>query len=603
MNKSTSFFSSKLYARLLAIALAAATSAPVLAASWYVSPNGNDANAGTSTAPLRLIQTALGRAAVGDTIFLQAGTYTGTGDVDLSVNKRVNIESVSGSSSTTINCAGSSVNNHSAIIYGSAGTSGSPCLLQGITFENGYGSAVSAGQGGQSTSNGGAISITTSAIAISSCSFTQNFADNDGGAIYVDSSSNVSVANTSFALNKSGNFAGAIYNLGTLTGQNCTFTSNSSNDFVGTLYNDGSAILTTCNIQSSQEINNGAVENQASLTLTGCVLSGNSSSAGIGALYNDNANLTAKGCLFSQNTGGAAGGGIYTIGSSSNTVVIENCIFANNTSTAGGALYINGPAELIGCTTISNSTTNSSGGALYVDSGGNAILTDDILWSDSAESTTNEIYSTGKVTATYSDIDLGYTGKGNINSSPIFIATGNYHIASTSPCLYTGISVGSLTTDYTGRLRHDPPCMGAYEGGSVWSVVASLTGPDLNKRILWSNLDGEAALWTITPNGTRTALAFGPYAGDTPVALAIGPDNHNYLGWELSSGEAIIWNISPNGTHTSRAFNPGTGWSLVSLSVGPDSYLHITWQNKPGVTLIWNVSTTGAITVQEYGPE
>ncbi len=52
---------------------------PVMAQGWYVSPNGNDANAGTSTAaPFRSIQQAANQTNPGDTVYLMAGTHTYT---------------------------------------------------------------------------------------------------------------------------------------------------------------------------------------------------------------------------------------------------------------------------------------------------------------------------------------------------------------------------------------------------------------------------------------------------------------------------------------------------------------------------------------------
>jgi uncharacterized protein YodC (DUF2158 family) len=43
---------------------------------YFVSPSGNDANAGTQSAPFRTIKFALGQLATGDTLFVRGGTYT-----------------------------------------------------------------------------------------------------------------------------------------------------------------------------------------------------------------------------------------------------------------------------------------------------------------------------------------------------------------------------------------------------------------------------------------------------------------------------------------------------------------------------------------------
>src|SRR5437667_10958892 len=82
-----------LRAGLLAVALlAAATLCSKGAATWYVSNSGNDNNSGTNVAaPLQHIQTAVNRAAYGDTVNIQAGTY----------REQVEIESIRGTGSAT----------------------------------------------------------------------------------------------------------------------------------------------------------------------------------------------------------------------------------------------------------------------------------------------------------------------------------------------------------------------------------------------------------------------------------------------------------------------------------------------------------------------
>jgi parallel beta-helix repeat protein len=53
-------------------------------ANYYVSPTGNDGNAGTEASPLLTIATAMGKIVAGDTVLVRAGTYTE--DVTVSVS-------------------------------------------------------------------------------------------------------------------------------------------------------------------------------------------------------------------------------------------------------------------------------------------------------------------------------------------------------------------------------------------------------------------------------------------------------------------------------------------------------------------------------------
>ncbi|KAF2106906.1 pectate lyase L [Lophiotrema nucula] len=58
------------------IALLLATVSQVWAATYYVSPTGSDSAAGSLTAPLKSIQSAVSKAVAGDTIYLRGGTYS-----------------------------------------------------------------------------------------------------------------------------------------------------------------------------------------------------------------------------------------------------------------------------------------------------------------------------------------------------------------------------------------------------------------------------------------------------------------------------------------------------------------------------------------------
>ncbi|EFQ34631.1 pectate lyase [Colletotrichum graminicola M1.001] len=54
-----------------------------LAADLYVAPTGFDSAAGTFAAPLKLIQIAVDKAAAGDTIYLRAGNYSPTTNIQI----------------------------------------------------------------------------------------------------------------------------------------------------------------------------------------------------------------------------------------------------------------------------------------------------------------------------------------------------------------------------------------------------------------------------------------------------------------------------------------------------------------------------------------
>jgi hypothetical protein len=120
-------------------------------------------------------------------------------------------------------------------------------------------------------------------------------------------------------------------------------------------------------------------------------------------------------------------------------------------------------------TTFSGNSASINGGGMmsYAGSGPPASpwILNSILWGD----TPNEIVRSGLATtsATYSDIQGGFTGTGNINSDPLFVnpGLGNFHIPSTSPCKDTGTSTGAPPADLEGYPRPYNGLfdMGAYE--------------------------------------------------------------------------------------------------------------------------------------------
>ena len=147
-------------------------------------------------------------------------------------------------------------------------------------------------------------------------------------------------------------------------------------------------------------------------------------------------------CTISRNSA-QYGGGLCNDA----TTILTNCTIRANSATehSGGLYNRNTTTTLTNCTVNGNSA--SSGGA--IDCGaGQTTLTSCILWGDSPQ----EIYVfSGTATATYSCIQSGYTGEGNISSDPLFVdaANGNYSLQSTSPCINTGDPSSNLDPDGT----------------------------------------------------------------------------------------------------------------------------------------------------------
>jgi len=147
------------------------------------------------------------------------------------------------------------------------------------------------------------------------------------------------------------------------------------------------------------------------------------------------------------------GGGIWMWFSSN--VGVRNCCFRNNTAADGGSaigfdqvnavlennlIVNNGPVSSIfayGSSVTCNNLTlhnNGGGGGIQVKYGA-VTVNGCILWNSGTVTT-----ESGTADVTYSDIEGGYTGTGNIDADPLFVNSSlmNYHLTENSPCIDAG---------------------------------------------------------------------------------------------------------------------------------------------------------------------
>jgi hypothetical protein len=194
---------------------------------------------------------------------------------------------------------------------------------------------------------------------------------------------------------------------------------------------------------------------------------------------------TIRNCIIRGNVG-YLGGGIVCSGSSP---AVNNCVIKDNDSLGdGGGLgcFYGSDPQITNCTIIGNSAFALGDGIYCFDS--SPTITNCILWGD----TTDEIYVySGTPVVTYSDVQGGWLGTGNIDADPCFAdsTNGDYHLKSkagrwdeiseswiqddvTSPC----IDAGDPNSDWTAELwPHGKRInMGAY-GGTSQASMSPLT--------------------------------------------------------------------------------------------------------------------------------
>ena len=294
---------------------------------------------------------------------------------------------------------------------------------------------ISSGNAG--FSSGGGIYSNKSTMRITNCTLTLNQA-NYGGGIYADSSS-LTIDHCVFTKNSAGHGGGIYTRESPSTLTNCTLTNNNSASYGGGIY-----------------INN------SSSTLTGCAVANNSSAINGGGIYNHYSNVTFTACKVIGNIA-VSGGGIFnatTTISIYDSLIIENSTFKN-----GGGIYNSFTDSTIVNCTFYNNTATLNGGMMY-DFQSSASIKNSILWADLIAGKIAEIPETdnlpnlldgdsSELTVTYSCIQGGYEGTGNIDQDPLFIEAGSgiFYLAPESPCLDSGTSEKAHPEDILGTLR------------------------------------------------------------------------------------------------------------------------------------------------------
>jgi hypothetical protein len=194
----------------------------------------------------------------------------------------------------------------------------------------------------------------------------------------------------------------------------------------------------------------------------------------------------------------------------SGTATLRNCLIAENHSTNSVAVYIGSytacTAQFIGCTI----TANRSDLLLGIYNRGTLTVTNSILWDNNGLMTG----SGAKTTITYSVIEGGYTGEGNIGDNPSL--DNSYHLQADSPCIDTGdptftVLEGETDIDGDPRILYDRVDIGAdeFNYASYYDVpyiravpnellIAVREGTVQNQKLVIQNIGSEVLHWHIS---------------------------------------------------------------------------------------------------------
>ena len=331
---------------------------------------------------------------------------------------------------TISNCYFSNNNRTAVANYASYGPTCSMTIVNSVFINNGNASAYTAG----AISNG-STTASKAYMDISSCIFKNNVGGTSSGAIL----------NSSFEFGTS-----------RITLRDCLFDGNSSSKGAAIFNTNYSGTVET-RIERSYFYNNQAIDGGVALMSSG--------------QYSGNI-LEFKSCLIRNNR--AVNGGVVntTENGDANNLKFTNCTILNNSaSAAGGVLF-----------------SQSTGATGWVGVIKSSIIRGNFSPDQPLFKNNNTITS-----ATYSNIQGGFAGTGNIDADPLFIdaANSNYRLQANSPSVNTGdpntttSEVGPVDLAGNPRIDNGRIDMGAYERQTVVGPLVTVQNGNWNDPATW----------------------------------------------------------------------------------------------------------------------
>jgi len=514
--------------------------------TYYVDGiDGNDLNDGLSHEnAFATIQTAVDAAYDGDTVFVADGTYTGDGNRDIEVDRKgITIRSESGPENCIIDCNGSKDEPHTGFyFYRNIPVSSN---LSGFTVTNGYrlsegsggilcnssnvtiadcnisGNMVFGGRGGY----GGGISVMDGIYLINNCTISNNSAGLGGSGGISCGGSTLTVSNCTINCN-SGDYGGGINCDDSITTiSDCSINNNFSRDGGGIGCNDSITTISNCTIRGNEAFWGGGIDcSRSCIIIKDCSISGNEANGffyqGDGVRCYDNSNSTIINCIISGNAAGDNGAIYYE----NSTSTLRNCTVSGNIKCHGPTL---GPCQAFGL-------------GIMCGRGSNTTITNCILWGNEAGEGLGISFDgdDSEVHVTYSNVQGGWEGEGNIDAAPCFVdpgfwdangtpdiwyddfwIEGDYHLLPGSLCIDAGdpnyiAEPNETDLDGNPRVINGRIDMGAYEANYIqtrlWLLPRKINRQSRLKKVM---------AWVKLPEG----ITKDQVDQDKPLLLYPGP--------------------------------------------------------------------------------
>ncbi|MCJ0743347.1 LamG-like jellyroll fold domain-containing protein [Pedobacter montanisoli] len=352
---------------------------------YYVNAAATSLNIGTTWEDAYTnLQTAIDIAAPGDEVWVASGTYQPAYGASFIMKESVKIYGgfpATGNPKFTERNYKANVTtlrgNAGRVIRNESNGLTLAAVLDGFTITEGIVTYSSSGQDQWLEAGAGMRNVNVSPT-VRNCTFTNNKAGGNGGAVYNEGGAPM-FANCIFSANVCGYTTAGTRSGGAMANNNstpnltdCTFSSNIDRCYGGgALFNSycGAMMLTRCTFLDNSSTSGGAVRNRASHpAFNNCLFLNNKADRFAGAFWNEDilvASPTFTNCVFANNisTGDGAGGAIYNEAAGVST--FNNCVFYGNKALSsgsgggdGGAFYSSYGAtqKFINCTFTRNSS-------------------------------------------------------------------------------------------------------------------------------------------------------------------------------------------------------------------------------------------------------
>ncbi len=441
------------------------------------------------------LQDALAAAVSGDEIWVKNGTYLPTAGTDRNAYFQVpsgvklyggftgtehTLASWNPAASTTIlsgdvGATGDFSDNSYTVVYTRDVSSGTQII--GFIIEKGNAdkgvNALQEQKSGGGLFNSHSSSAAVSSLDLSFITFRNNYALEQGGALYSDGNSTISILQGDFISNSANGSGGALYVAANGTGESSTlnitashFEDNSSH-FGGAIYNSANRGSNTIYLESNRFTKNRAVDIGS---VGGALYSFVKNSTGtsyiqiINNIFDENLSFSSAGAVYSLTSDGGTG-----------TTDIINSTFYKNDANVGGAVYQNESTSSDGITNVYNSifSENTARFNSIFNMSGSAPSSPTIVVRNSlfAETDCDDLGING------SNETLDCDGSSVFSSSPAFVDknAGNFELTSASDAINVGNNAfvpGSISDDFSGnpRLAQTIVDMGAFEFQTVLPV-------------------------------------------------------------------------------------------------------------------------------------